>query len=403
MQESKRIRGAQVFAGALIGVFQLVGRWQADRLLAVGDAAGFLEFRVWVLVALSFWLIGVVAARGPLTKRFDAGGVGSWGNMIVFFLVYMIVTSLWAPDVTLALAKSYDLLFVVWACTLTVAALRLCGVHATIEGFWAALFGAGVVLAVVGIVGSLTGTQERLSVLGGGPNVFGRNMGLLTLASLRFVFDNRRWVRMPALVVAPLAALLVLQSGSRGAMLALFFGVVVYLAVIRVDRRVFISIVLAGMVGTLALVSRVGELAVLIFRERFLILLLAQRYFTHRDTLLLDGVTAGIRNPVGGLGLAGFAQLDSHGTYPHNMFVEAFAEGGLLGFALLCLPFLQYVRRWRNGMGLGDPVSVAGLSLLAVSSSISGDLFDARGVFLLLLMAVASQMPTGARIQARGR
>ena len=42
-------------------------------------------------------------------------------------------------------------------------------------------------------------------------------------------------------------------------------------------------------------------------------------------------------------------------------------------------------------MGLGDSLTVAGLGLLVVSS-ISGDLFDARGMFLLLLlMAVASQ------------
>ena len=42
-------------------------------------------------------------------------------------------------------------------------------------------------------------------------------------------------------------------------------------------------------------------------------------------------------------------------------------------------------------MGAGDSLTVAGLGLLTVSSSISGDLFDARGVFLMLLMAIASQ------------
>ena len=386
-------------AGGLLGVYQLVGRWQAGRVVGGSDTAWFLELRLWMLVMLSLWLLAAVAVRGPRARRFDVGGVRAWGGMIVLFITYMMATSLWAPELTLAVEKSYDLLFVAWSCVLTVAALHLGGVRATIEGFWGVLFGLGIVLAGFGLVALFSGMQgARLAALGGGPNVYGRNMGLLTLAALRFVFDNRRWVRIPAMVVAPLATLLVLLSGSRGAMLALFAGVIVYVGLRRADRRVFRSILLVGIVGLVALATQVGQFAVLVFQERFILLLLAERYFTNRDILLLDGITAGIQNPVGGLGLAGFASLGSKGFYPHNMFVEAFAEGGILGLGLLCVPFLRYVRRWRSGMGLGDSITVAGLSLLLVSSSISGDLFDARGVFLLLMMAVASQLPA-ARTQ----
>ena len=310
----------------------------------------------------------------------------------------MMVTSIWAPDLNLAAIKSYDLLFIAWSCGLTIAALRLCGVAATIEGFWWAILGLGIVLALAGLYAALSGnlTKGRVSALGGGPNVFGRNMGLLTIAGLRFIVDRRRWMKGVSILVTPVAILLVLQSGSRGAMLALFVGVLVLLCVRRIDQRVFWSIVLVGLVGLAALVTRVGQLAASTFSRRFIRLLLVEGYTSNRIELIKDAVAAGIESPVGGLGLAGFAQLDSFGTYPHNMFVEAFAEGGLLGLVLLLIPFVVYLRRWARGRGLGDPANAAGLCLLGVSSSISGDLFDARGVFLLLLMAVASQLPAAA-------
>ena len=325
--------------------------------------------------------------------------LNTWRNSILLFLAYMIFTSLWAPDFQLAVAKAYDLLVLAWCCVLAVSVIRLFGIRAMIDGFWLGVFLSGSILAAIGILTALStqGSSFRLAVLGGGPNVFGRNMGLLTILSLHLAFSNIRWVRRVALVSAPLSGLLVLQSGSRGAMLALFVGVVVLLWGRRVDRRVIYSGIFVAIVAVATLATRLGELAALIFRERFIVLLLAQRYFTHRDTLLVDGLTAGLENPVGGLGLAGFVQLDSPGLYPHNFVVEALSEGGFIGLVLLLIPFFYYIRRWRSGMTAGHPLVVAGLSLLFLSSSISGDLFDARGVFLLLLMALASQVPRRPR------
>ena len=174
------------------------------------------------------------------------------------------------------------------------------------------------------------------------------------------------------------------------------FWVIVYLIVHRLDRRVLVSLVAVAILGAaVAVATRFGELALALFRDRVLILLFVEQFFSYRDVLFLEAIRAGLQNPVFGLGLAGFEEVGTWGGYPHNMFLEAFAEGGLPGLLLLCLPFVRYLARWLRGMGLGDFADGGGLGLLVVSSSISGDLFDARGVFLLLLMAVASQ--------ARGR
>lgn len=383
-------------AGVLLAIFQLVGRSQAERLIAGSGVGWHLEIRLWVLGALILWIVAVAAVTGA--RRFDARGAGRVGGMAALFLWYMIATSVWAPDSILAAAKAYDLLFVVLACVLLVAALRIIGVQATIAGFWGGLFIGALAMAAIGVAASVMGaTGGRLSVLGGGPNVFGRNMGLLALVSLSLIFDSRRRRRIVGMAVAPVAVLLVLLSGSRGAMLALFFGVIVYLFVHQVDRRVIRSLLVVAMVGAVAaLATQFGELAVAVFRDRFIIGLLVERFFTHRDVLLLEAIRAGLQYPIGGLGLAGFEQVGTRGGYPHNIFAEAFAEGGIPGLILLSVPLFRYLGRWRRGMGPGDSLTVAGLGLLGVSSSISGDLFDARGVFLLLLMAVASQRHDGS-------
>ena len=381
----------QVVGGVLLALFQLLGRSQAERFIGVGEAGWYLELRLWVLAGLSSWLIGSAAVVG--TRRFDGRGVGAFGGMFVLFLGYMVITSLWAPDPIRAATKAYDLLFVIWSCVLTVVALRTGGVRATIDGFWGGVFVFALAIAVIGAVTSVVSWVPvgRFSVLSGGPNVLGRNMGLLVLASLHLVFNARRVPRVIGLAAAPVAALLVLLSGSRGAILALCFGVIVYLFVHRVNRRVLVSLVAVAILGAVAVATRFGELALALFEDRVLILLFVDQFFSYRDVLFLEAIRAGLQSPILGLGLAGFEEVGTYGGYPHNMFLEAFAEGGLPGLLLLCLPFMRYLARWLRGMGLGDSLTVAGLGLLVVSSSISGDLFDARGVFLLLLMAVASQ------------
>ena len=384
-----------VLAGLMIAQFQLVGRSNAERVFALTDSSPLFELRLWVLAALSCWLFVVSAVHHPPTDQIQRRVLSTWRNSTVVFLAYMMCTSFWAPNVELALTKAYDLLILAWCCVLATSAIRLFGARAMIDGFWLGVFLSCSFLAVIGVLSALSGhgSPVRLAVLGGGPNVYGRNMGLLSLVSLHLAFSDRRWTRRIAAVAAPLAALLVLQSGSRGAMLALFLGAIIFLRLHGLDRRVVYSGIFVALVAAAAFATRFGASAALLFRERVLVLLIAQQYYTHRDTLLLDGLTAGLENPVGGLGLAGFMQLDSPGLYPHNFMVEALSEGGFVGLLLLAVPFLYYFHRWRHGMTIGHPLAVAGLGLLVVSSSISGDLFDARGVFLGLLMALVSQSP----------
>ena len=380
-------------AGFLIALFQLVGRSHATRFFSVSSLSPLFELRLWILLCLTSWLFLVASLRRVALTHSELHPMIAWRYSTLLFLCYMILTSLWAPNSALAGAKIYDLLLLSWACVLAASAMRLFGARALIDGFWIGILFVGLTLAVVGVASALARPQgiTRLAILGGGPNVFGRNMGLLALVALQFVFVGRRWIRHLALMTAPVAALLVLLSGSRGAMLALFLGVVVLLFIHGFSRRLIYASFLLAIVMFVIIGTQLGELAATVFHQRFIILLLAERYFTNRDTLIVDALEAAIRHPLVGLGLAGFAELDSPGSYPHNFVLEALAEGGVIGFVLLARPFVRFFWRWRQGLTCGHSLTAAGLCLLIVSSSISGDLYDARGVLLLLLMATASQ------------
>ena len=387
---------SNLLPGVLLALFQLVGRSHFSRFFSVSSSSPILEPRLWILICLTSWLFLVGSLRRSTLAISDFRVMTAWRNSTLLFLGYMIASGLWAPNDGLAIAKMYDLLLLCWSCVLVGSAMRLFGVQTIIDGFWVGILGACLTLAGVGIAAALASPQgiTRLAILGGGPNVFGRNMGLLALVGIQFVIIKKGWLRLLALVTAPVATLLVLSSGSRGAMLALFVGIVVLLAIHGLDRRLMYALFLGGIVMIPILATQLGELATTIFHERFVILLLAERYFTNRDTLIMDALYAATRHPLFGLGLSGFAELDSPGSYPHNFVLEALSEGGIVGLFLLSVVFVRYLKRWRHIIKYSHSLTVAALSLLFISSSISGDLFDARGVFYLLLMATAIQATT---------
>lgn len=390
----RRLGAFLAFPGFILGTFQLVGRSHVGQFLGDVESVWYLEVRLWLLVALSLWLLGLSVADTLAARHRLVGQVRSVAALVALFVGYMVVTALWAPNALSANIKAYNLVYIAWSCGLMATAVRLCGVRGTVEGFWSAIFLFGIMFAVIGtsVAAPATWGGGRLSVLGGGPNVFGRNMGLLFLGALRLsVRGDSRWMRGSAALVIPVAALLVFLSGSRGAMLALFVAVVVYAIVLRFERRVGNSLLFGGVIGLVMALSSFGRRAIAAFSDRFVRRLLVEGYTSNRAALFSTGVAAGLENPIGGLGLGGFAQVSTLGTYPHNIFIEAFAEGGMIGLALLCLPLISFVSKWGRGQRIGDATTVAGLFLVGVSSSISGDLFDARGMFLFLLMAVATQ------------
>jgi len=305
--------------------------------------------------------------------------------------------SLWAPDDELAATKLAELaLLVVYVLTTFVFMVRD-GRAAIARDFVGAMAGFALLLGIAAIP-SFFGQSGRIAALGGGPNVFGRNAALLLLVA---VSSQLRQPRLDArLATALFAVTLVVLSGSRGAMVALGVASLALLWVARVQVS-RIAWILSGGGTALAVflaTTSLGAKITLMFQERFVRLVLQERYTAGRDLLYLDALDLGARYPGLGAGLAAFPAL-GYGVYPHNIALEAFAEVGLVGVTLLLLvlrrPLLALVTRDARL----EPSTTAVFVLLLCAAQFSGDFYDSRGVFLLALLAT----PAGPASRPRAR
>jgi len=207
------------FLGAAGALFLLSGRWKLASLFGpeLADPPFYYEVRFWAVLALSSGLLVM-----PLNTRRRLRGRLVILPLLIFF-GYTALSSAWAPDTTFAWQKLYDVILVAVA---TASIARIVGAGAAdafAEGLWGGMFIFGGVLAWIALAAiGVPGGSDRLAVLGGGPNVFGRMMGYLTFAALFFWRrQGRMWLYLP---VSVLAVFLTLLSGSRGSLVGLAAG-----------------------------------------------------------------------------------------------------------------------------------------------------------------------------------
>jgi O-antigen ligase len=379
---------APALVGGLTALYLLSGRWAVSRLS--GDLASppvYLEVRVWVvgLLAATALLANVRPRPGP--ERLVVA-------LVVLFLGWAALTVLWAPDAELAGYKAYELLLVAVA---TVSLARVFSSDAgprALAWTWAAILVVAGLLAALALPGVVSSGAAggRLAVLAGGPNVFARIMGFLAVAALFFWRRHgHAWLFMP---VVALAALLVVLSGSRGGLLSMGAAVVVFLAIELRDLRRTVPALLVAAAAFLGVVTstRVGQAALETYDQRVKLLLLRDRYSAGRTELYRSAWRLGKTAPVLGRGLAAFP-AKGLGVYPHNLFLETFCETGLVGLWLLGSALAAgafFVARRRGG----DGATVAGLVLILAATQFSGDLYDSRGVFVLLVAASVAPAAT---------
>ena len=380
---------AGIGAGLLV-LFVLSGRWNLARVTST-DLGLFGEPRVYIVMLLALVVLSPgLRDRGAVRERIalERTAVGACA-----FFGYMSLTGLWAPEGS-ELIKAAELGLVLVA---VIATLRLCravGPHNVAELFWRWLVPALGAFAVLGVVAG-SSADGRLAVLGGGPNVFGRNMGLLAVAMLGLVLQRRRGSL--ALGTAVVAAALVLLSGSRGALVATAGGIatLVYLNGRQVGRVVYIAIGVAIVAAGVLEFTEFGAEAVEMFQHRVLRLALEDRYDSGRTDVYTRAWELGVEAPWLGIGLNGFRVIGNH-VYPHNIFLETFCEGGLVGIVLLLLfigPAMLAVAKRRPGPA---PREYGAFIVVLLSAQFSGDLYDSRTVFvfatLLLVLTAAGPL-----------
>lgn len=385
--------------GFLLALSSMSGRWGFARVWNVPESvAGFAEPRyIFAALAVLVLVASGVGRRGPgYIEREGSTRPLRISTHLVFFL-YLLGSSVWSPISDFTYSKFFEVaLLMVLNLSLWISLERRS--RDTIGGFWWGVLVALLPLFLGGIVSELVsgGGGHRLSVFGGGPNAFARNCGILAFALL-FFYQSRGGMRH--LLLASTVIPVVLLSGSRGGLLAVMVATVVFFWVVVRTRGLARSpLVPAAFWGlsVLGLAWAVAPGSVLQrFEKRFVSVSFGgggdvslggvDIYTSGRGTLFELAVRLGMDEPVLGGGLGSFMYY-SGGSYPHNLFLEAFAEGGVVGLFLLCLTLVPVMRVFWSGRRGPDAAAVGVVVLCVVSSMFSGDVFDSRNIWLFLLI-----------------
>ena len=154
---------------------------------------------------------------------------------------------------------------------------------------------------------------------------------------------------------------------------------------IPIGRFVKIGIGLVVFAWFVVTFTDAGQQALTSFEERFLVLTLEERHDAGRMDIYVYAWNMGLGAPLIGEGLAAFAVSGFH-VYPHNIVLEAFCEGGLIGVGLLLAVLVPTLRRVFEPEADAFARDLAVFLVLLMSASFTGDFFDSRGVLLVGLL-----------------
>ena len=233
----------------VLTVLFLVGRWNLQRLGVNPDAIDFdqiversvatvlVEPRLWLVIAAVILMV-LIEMGGSGDARAYYGRLESRTSVHIFFMLsfYLIVTIAWSPNDN-PFAAVADI------CLMLVTVLvveRAARYEKFVEAFWLWLelllfaVAAFALFTELFLAPAASAEPGRLSILGGGPNILGRFLGMLCLLMVAQSLGHGgglRWSVALRIVVAAVALILLLQTGSRGALTGLSVGLLVLLVV----------------------------------------------------------------------------------------------------------------------------------------------------------------------------
>ena len=174
-------------------------------------------------------------------------------------------------------------------------------------------------------------------------------------------FSHSRRVMVEAIILLPILALVVLYSGSRGALLAGSFAIVIYIILLRGSQRLLMILGLGFSIST----------CLAIFGKHHL------DFMLRRLQGLSDGRDISARSHFEAWQGAWQQFLDdplfgryaielSKGTYPHNIYLESLMAVGLLG----SIPFIIHI-----GLALRASVGIVRSRQFGISATLGAIIF----------------------------
>ena len=393
----------------VLTVLFLVGRWNLQRLGVNPDAVDFdaivqrsvatvlIEPRLWLVTAGVLLL--VLMELGTSDDVDHSGTPEARTSVRIFFAFsfYLVATIAWSPN-----DNPFPAVVDICLMLVTVLVVERAARHEKfVEAFWLWLELLLIAIGAFALVTQLflapaasADLPGRLSILGGGPNILGRFLGMLCLLMVAQSFwhgGGLRWSVAWRIVVAAVALILLLQTGSRGAFTGFLIGLLALLVVRGLNVR---------LIGISALVILSFEYLFKVMLntdviesigERWLVTTLEEGYLSARDVLLAEAYRLWLERPVFGGGLDSFEYytfgLD---RYPHNLVMEIAQAGGMVAVLLLLAWIVHVIRNSWHGRNHYTEIGLSMTALIFGCALFSGDFYDSRLIFIFGVLTISS-------------
>ena len=198
-------------------------------------------------------------------------------------------------------------------------------------------------------------------------------------------------IPLVSVAASPLLVVATIASGSRGGMLAGLAGVAVLVPLFgRLKRSQMLAIFAILGIFAIVVYHQFSDLVDQTISGRIVDLTFQQRYSSGRGDLLSSAWTMTQEKPFLGWGIGGFADYYGEGfTYPHNLLLQASAEGGVLAVLFLCLSLGIFARAaWKGRTSVLSVAFTASAIVILVSSMFSGDYYDTRFLWIFMLVSL---------------
>ena len=337
----------------LFALYMSIGSFKAT-LLPLQARLGFDLTVALALLLLLALAIRIVRSAGR--TRFH------WPTLLLYLLLaaWMAFSLIWSPDPAAGSDKLMRF------ATLTLLALlgpmALVDSWPRLERFLWALFLLGMVFTARAVASlALEGGWRRLeTVLGADYLVLGQVCGLTALLGVYLLMDRDRrwWLRATTLAAVAASVLIVVISGARGPLLAWTAAFAApALFSWRPGKKALAAMGLMG--AAVLLFAATWTLGLLppqvTFRFEVALQALLLRdpqalQLFARTTIWQAGWQSFQAHPLLGLGAGGYLLPMARFTvrYPHNLFLEAGAELGIVGLLLVLPLILLPLIRWRQ-------------------------------------------------------
>ena len=391
----------------LLTVLFLVGRWNLQRLAVNPDTIDFdliversvatvlIEPRLWLVLA-GVPLIVLMEMDASGDARAHSNRLEARTSVRIFLVLgfYLVTTIAWTPS-----DNPFPAVVDIGLIVVTLMVVERAARHEYfVKAFWLWLerllfaIGAFALLAQFFLAASAD-QPGRLSILGGGPNILGRFLGMLCLlmvAQSLWQSGGLRWSLVWRIITAAVALILLLQTGSRGAFAGLLIGLLALLVVRRMSVRLMAigAIVIFSFEYLFKLILNADTIEFI--DERWLVRTLEEGYLSARDVLLAEAYKLWLDRPVFGGGLDSFEYYTGLDRYPHNLVMEIAQAGGTVAALLLLAWIVHLILRSWHERNYYTEIGLSMTALLFGCALFSGDFYDFRLIFIFGVLTISS-------------